>query len=162
MTCAQHPHCSPAVRPDSCPWCHASWRKITAPAATRVTTRKFTDKSGTRMVEDVAYLSGYGETPLAHIWKHASAEAGVPATGRRRQVSSATPGVAASGNTAPRAECCSRQIAVGDTELNANLGTTLVACIANVRAAASTSRVLRTRQLPHQWAQAFATDSGGV
>lgn len=38
-----------------CSFCHADWAKITAPAQS----------------PDGRWLSGYGETPLDHWWRHA-------------------------------------------------------------------------------------------
>jgi hypothetical protein len=61
----------PDWRADRCEFCHASWDKITRPAA-RYTERATRAKDGTAItVTDIAYLDGYGETPLSHMWQHA-------------------------------------------------------------------------------------------
>lgn len=72
MTCQTHRGlCAyPDESPLRCSVCHADWTKITAPA-TYVTTRP--GQKGT-VIEDVHYTGGYGETPLAHLWRHALAE----------------------------------------------------------------------------------------
>lgn len=78
MSCPYHQnHCAfPDWDITRCEICHCTWEKITAPA-TRVTIREGLTrrKAGQRqkptMVEDVAYLSGYGEMPLNHLWRHA-------------------------------------------------------------------------------------------
>lgn len=56
---------------ERCFFCHADWSKITAPA-TRIETRAGVSKDGEPIVvEEVHYLSGYGEMPLDHFWRHA-------------------------------------------------------------------------------------------
>jgi hypothetical protein len=69
MTCQVHRGlCGyPDESPDRCSFCHANWDKITG-KATYVTTRP-----GQRgmVIEDVHYTGCYGETPLAHLWRHA-------------------------------------------------------------------------------------------
>lgn len=40
--------------PANCSFCHATWEKVTRP-----------------MVVNGKYQSGYGETPLEHVWRHA-------------------------------------------------------------------------------------------
>lgn len=61
--------------PEICEYCHASWWKITAPA-TRIKestglVRRKGQKPEQITVYETAYLNGYGEMPLNHLWQHA-------------------------------------------------------------------------------------------